>query len=72
MDNAEFLKKFEELTVKAENLHIAMDIIALKPPTFSEELKEMASDVEEIKQLEDEVKIFFRNKILINFIEFLA
>lgn len=57
MDNLDFMKKFEQLTVKASNLDFAMDIISQKPFNFSEELSEMSSDVEEIRKLEAEVKI---------------
>jgi hypothetical protein len=58
MDQNDFLKKFNDLSVQAENLELAMDIIALKPINFSEELKDMAVNVEEIKKLENEVNYF--------------
>jgi hypothetical protein len=58
MDQNDILKKFNDLSVQAENLELAMDIIALKPINFSEELKDMAVNVEEIKKLENEVNYF--------------
>lgn len=66
MDNPDFLKKFDELTQKAENLDLAMDVIGLKPLNFSEVLKEMDADVEEIKKLETEV-IFKFLSFFVNF-----
>lgn len=55
--NDDFLKVFEELNIKAQNLHIAMDIIAEGRDKFGDQLKDMHSDFKEIKDLEQDVNL---------------
>lgn len=56
MESQNFLKKFEDLTLKAANLEQAIEVVANKPSNLSEELSGIESDIAEIRELENEVK----------------
>lgn len=50
----DILSKIESLTTTADNMELAMDLLACKLTNFSE-LSELVEDVDEIKELEKEV-----------------
>lgn len=60
MDN-NFLKVFEDLTIKASNIETSMSLLAASRQNFQDELVAIDSDVKEIQELQNLVSFSLIN-----------